>query len=622
MSLSIVVSLALFVLNLLIFLSVRASDRKSRSFANQNQQIKNFRSEVSATCTRILETSQDCTDNVQTHIDKARATVELVTTCLDRLSQHQKDLTALEGICVDYKRSLDKLKLQTDQAENRILVVQAEIRKAESVSDFVKSFHDEADLLEQQLQDLKAEYLRLVTSTQESLKQQAQLQRNENGEMLTQFNGAIERQKQQFVEYVNTEKQGFARECDNQTRIAAQATEMMEGGRKEVEDTVRNASASVATMRDGIRMMLDQANEEMTRFRGEVKNSFDGFRADIEKERTELEEKFGELSQRIEKEDDSLTVSFGELSGRVAREDNLLKVRFEELSGKVQKEADALRTKFDELSSLVSHEAEALELKFSDLRGKVSLENDDLGNAFTRLHGDLTDAEEKLESHVKEYTEALGVSFDDISQKMDQKKDELTAFVSDRQNDLGQAADRKSQEFSDRVKAATGEVDEKIVDLRKERDEYAEAARVRYREALTEELGKANQNYDRISKLVASQIDILSERSRDINGAVQVLSEKELTKLNDAIGRLKDLSSKISDSEKSLSELQETVTSEREALYRLQGEHESLEKELSASQAELRTAKEEIATAKEKSISMEAELGRMSLEKEKARAEE
>ena len=112
--LSIVVSVVLFFLSLLIFFSVRSSDKKSRSLANVNAQIKSFRSEVSATTQRLLTTAQDCTDNVQTHVDKARNTVDIVNTCLDRLSQHQKDLTQLEGVCVDYRRALDKLKVQTE----------------------------------------------------------------------------------------------------------------------------------------------------------------------------------------------------------------------------------------------------------------------------------------------------------------------------------------------------------------------------------------------------------------------------------------------------------------------------------------------------------------------------
>ena len=96
--LSIVVSVALFILSLLIFFSVRSSDKKSRSLANVNAQIKSFRSEVSATTQRLLTSAQDCTDNVQSHVEKARNTVDIVNTCLDRLAQHQKDLTQLEGI--------------------------------------------------------------------------------------------------------------------------------------------------------------------------------------------------------------------------------------------------------------------------------------------------------------------------------------------------------------------------------------------------------------------------------------------------------------------------------------------------------------------------------------------
>ena len=293
--LNIVISVILFVLSLLIFFSVRSSDKKSRSLANVNAQIKSFRSEVSATTQRLITTAQDCTDNVQTHVDKARNTVDIVNTCLDRLSQHQKDLTQLEGICVDYRRALDKLRLQTEQAENRIAVVQQEVRKAESVSDFVKSFHEEAELLVNQMQDLKAEYVRLVTSTQESLKQQAALQKSENTDMLSQFSSAVERQKAQLVEFINVEKQGFSRECEEQTRVAESITEKVRTYRSEVEEAIKNASSTNQSLKDSMRAFVEEERALLDSMRSELTSSLDGMKRDVDEEKRTLDEKLKEF---------------------------------------------------------------------------------------------------------------------------------------------------------------------------------------------------------------------------------------------------------------------------------------------------------------------------------------
>ena len=319
-TLCLAVSVVLFILSLLIFFSVRAGDKKTRTLANINQQIKSFRSEVAAQQQRVRTDSQDCVDNVQSHIEKARSVVEVVNTCLDRLAQHAKDLSALEEVCVDYKRALDKLKVQTDQAENRILVVQQEIRKAESVNEFVRNFHEETELLVNQMQDLKAEYIRLVTSTQESLKQQSALQKNENSEMLATFSSLIDRQKSQLVEFVNVEKQGFVRECDEQTRIAETMSARASELKGEVEDAVRSARSALSEMKDGFKTYLDSAESEIISYKSQVKDILDAAKSEINDNAGDIEKLADETAQKLNSSFDALVSNFNEKKSQIERD--------------------------------------------------------------------------------------------------------------------------------------------------------------------------------------------------------------------------------------------------------------------------------------------------------------
>ena len=500
--LNIVISVILFVLSLLIFFSVRSSDKKSRSLANVNAQIKSFRSEVSATTQRLITTAQDCTDNVQTHVDKARNTVDIVNTCLDRLSQHQKDLTQLEGICVDYRRALDKLRLQTEQAENRIAVVQQEVRKAESVSDFVKSFHEEAELLVNQMQDLKAEYVRLVTSTQESLKQQAALQKSENTDMLSQFSSAVERQKAQLVEFINVEKQGFSRECEEQTRVAESITEKVRTYRSEVEEAIKNASSTNQSLKDSMRAFVEEERALLDSMRSELTSSLDGMKRDVDEEKRTLEEKLKECTERLNafqetalqnlnsqkgSLDELLEEKYRDLDKRMSSRESELKESISSMAKDVDdrilslsKEKDAYSEKvrigyrvalaeelesisgnFEKMKAAVTEQMEILAERAKDTRETVALlssgEADKLSETLSRLK-ELNDKISLSEANLTAIQEQVTEAREDLY-KSQKEHGRLVSQINDvhkdiekAQNELSQAKEKRMREEAETVK--------------------------------------------------------------------------------------------------------------------------------------------------------------------------
>ena len=470
--------------------------------ANVNAQIKSFRSEVSATTQRLITTAQDCTDNVQTHVDKARNTVDIVNTCLDRLSQHQKDLTQLEGICVDYRRALDKLRLQTEQAENRIAVVQQEVRKAESVSDFVKSFHEEAELLVNQMQDLKAEYVRLVTSTQESLKQQAALQKSENTDMLSQFSSAVERQKAQLVEFINVEKQGFSRECEEQTRVAESITEKVRTYRSEVEEAIKNASSTNQSLKDSMRAFVEEERALLDSMRSELTSSLDGMKRDVDEEKRTLDEKLKECTERLNafqetalqnlnsqkgSLDELLEEKYHDLDKRMSSRESELKESISSMAKDVDdrilslsKEKDAYSEKvrigyrvalaeelesisgnFEKMKAAVTEQMEILAERAKDTRETVALlssgEADKLSETLSRLK-ELNDKISLSEANLTAIQEQVTEAREDLY-KSQKEHGRLVSQINDvhkdiekAQNELSQAKEKRMREEAETVK--------------------------------------------------------------------------------------------------------------------------------------------------------------------------
>lgn len=494
--LNIVISVALFILSLLIFFSVRSSDKKSRSLANVNAQIKSFRSEVSATTQRLLTTAQDCTDNVQTHVDKARNTVDIVNTCLDRLAQHQKDLTQLEGICVDYRRALDKLRLQTEQAENRIAVVQQEVRKAESVSEFVKSFHEESELLVNQMQDLKAEYVRLVTSTQESLKQQAALQKSENSDMLSQFSSAVERQKAQLVEFINVEKQGFTRECEEQTRVAESITEKVRDYRSEVEEAIKGASSSNQALKDSMRAFIEEERSSLENLRSELSESLESMKRSVDDEKRGLDDKVKECSDRLNASFDAILQNF---NSKKSSFDELIEEKYKDLDkrmssreGDLKESISSMVKEVDDRILSLSKEKDAYSEKARiGYRAALASELEEISNSFDKIKASVMEQIDSLAERAKDTRETVAMlssgeaeklsetvaRLKELSDKIALSEANLTAI----QEQVTEAKEELYKSQKDHGKLV-GQINDVQKDLEKAQSELSEAKERRMKE--------------------------------------------------------------------------------------------------------------------------------------------
>ena len=251
-----------------------------------------FRTESASTLDRMRTTAKECQQNVEVSISQAEDTVRQISDSLKTLSDYQEDLTSLQSVCAEYKTALEKLRIATDQAEARISAVQQEVRKIEAVNERMDNFRVESERSMNQLQDLKAEYVRLVAATQESLKTAAETQKNENQDMLAAFVQQIERAKELFSSFVTQERMDFKAFSDTEMKKAEDSAvdienrrdsiiKSLEDGRTELEtfrSELSEAVSSMQNLRDGIK---GQGEEAAASFTSDLDKKKDAVREDL-----------------------------------------------------------------------------------------------------------------------------------------------------------------------------------------------------------------------------------------------------------------------------------------------------------------------------------------------------
>lgn len=320
-----------FLINLIITLAFRIADKKDRTLKNVNIQIKNFRTEVNATVARVNATAKDCEVNIQSRVDQANAANSKLAESLDMLMVHQKELSDLEYICKSYKIALEKLKGQTEQAEARILAVQAEVRKAESINSFTLQFQSDAERLTNQMQDLKAEYVRLVASTEQSLRNAGQSQLDENNKNLIAFSDAIDRARGDLIEFANNEKIAIKELFNHQEMATEEALGKLDQRKNEINLSIEEATnaldsykkdleestAALATRKDEV---IKSAEEILSRFKGDLENTGEAtantLESRIRDREDELNSSFEQYSEKLQEKESAVDKLLDEIDTR------------------------------------------------------------------------------------------------------------------------------------------------------------------------------------------------------------------------------------------------------------------------------------------------------------------
>lgn len=595
-----------FLINLIIIIAFRTADRKDRTLKSLNQQVKNFRSEVSSTMNRMSSTARDCEQNITSRIEHANTVQEHLAESIDLVLVHQKELDDLSGVCENYGNALKKLKVQTEQAENRLYAVQTEVRKIEAVNDYALQFQKEIERLTSQMGALKADYVRLVASTEQDLKSTAQSQKEENNEMLTLFNQSLERAKIQFSDYIAQEKIAYDNICHEQEITAQEQLESLKNTSSEIEDDVRKKKEELTSFISDIKAQLDGM---------EIKK--DGVLKEIEEKSALLESDRKSTLEQYESRKDSL---FSEMENKISQTteelESAIKSTENILEEKLSDREEDVESSLENYSERINEREKAVE----EAVARLKTESENALQSFRdKLESLKAEADGKVETSREEKDKLIG----EYNTLFDEEKGRYVEYV----NSLQKTKDDIESAFQQSIEEKKELFEKEIMSLEEKRGQYIE----RCVSSLEEKIENTQTNAAQMLQKIKSQGDdflkTVSRATSDSEKAYHILTESASGRIREAEESLADLRRKIKETEAELSAEVDAVTKVKEEIWNLQQEERSLENEVSILKEDKTNLQNEKAQAKSDRITEEANLVRLkgqqkSLQEEKDKSAE
>ena len=629
-----------FLINLIITLAFRAADRKDRTLKSITQQVKNFRSEVSSTMNRMTSTSRDCEENISSRIEHANTVQAHLAESIDLVLVHQRELDDLSGVCENYGNALKKLKVQTEQAENRIYAVQSEVRKIEAVNDFAKEFQKEADRITQQMSSLRADYVRLVASTEQDLKNTAQRQKEENNEMLTLFSQSLDRAKVQFSDYIADEKKTYDDICREQELTAQSQLDALSSHYSEIE-------AKVMNMKGEMDSSLKESSSSLLSMLENIKAEIESLEIKKDAVLSEITQKSADLNSSREA---SLVVFENKRDSLFDEMDNKSKCVFEDLESAIKSTENTLeeklRDKEEEISASLENYSELIEKKEKGVEEDISHLGDESAKVLSAFRIEL----ESLEGKADDVLNELMSKKDSIAEEGEKKADETKEALNKAFEEL---AEKKESLLSEGKKALDDEksaLEDALVSFRSEKEriecemeksvsekknifaleiDALEEKRGQYKERcasiLDETIASAKENAAQMLQRIKSQGDdylkTVVKTTAESERAYHMLTEAADGKIKEAEKNLEDFRVKIKETEATLSSHVEDVTKLKEEIWNLQQEERSLEGEVSSLKEDKTNLQNEKAQARSERINEEATLVRLKGQQKKIREE-
>ena len=558
-----------FLINLVVVMLVRRNIKNDRMSKMITMQQAAFRTESASTLDRMRTTAKECQQNVELSTSQAEDMVRQISDSLKTLSDYQEDLAALQAVCAEYKAALEKLRIATDQAEARILAVQQEVRKVEAVNDRMDSFRSEAERSMNQLQDLKAEYVRLVAATQESLKNAAESQKSENQDMLAAFSQQIERAKELFSAFVTQERMDFKAFSDSEIKKAEDMAVDTENRRDSIMKSLEDGKAELDIFRTDLTSSISSLESVRDGIRKEGDEAASSFAADIEKRKSEA-------IADIQTEISSVKLSIEEFSKDSA-------ASAEKLHSELSDNLDALSGRFDEF---------------------------------------LREQKNALDSYVGEQKKVLQEEADSVISRVSAEKNALDEAVAAFGNERSAAEENTKLAVSEALK----NVESARLALDGERSSFIEASKDALSKSFAEMLEGVNQRYERLKGDADAFVKAIADRVNDTRETITLLSQGEQERIQDSVARLQELDRKIKGSEEQLQKLAETITATREELFSVQQDRGRLDSDIEERNKELERLNDEMQKSKSARLGEEAALVRLklqisNLEKEKKQAE-
>lgn len=558
-----------FLINLIVALLVRRNIKNDRMSKMITMQQAAFRTESASTLDRMRTTAKECEQNVELSISQAGDMVRQISDSLKTLSDYQEDLTALQSVCAEYKTALEKLRIATDQAEARISAVQQEVMKVEAVNDRMDSFRVEAERSMNQLQDLKAEYVRLVAATQESLKTAAESQKKENETMLSGFNDQIERAKELFSSFVTQERMDFKAFSDTEMKKAEDATVDIENRRDSIIRSLESGKSELETFRADLSEAVTSMQNLRDGIKGQGEEAATAFTAELDRKKTETAAEFDEKIQ-------------------------------------------SARTELEALSTTINSETERIKSELSDNIDALSGRMDEM----------MKEQKASLETFVQEKKDVLKSDSAEVFARFNDEKSAISASMDSFNAERSNAEENTKATIAEALK----NVENARLALDGERSSFVEASKDAVSKSFADMLEGVNQRYDRIKAEADAFVKAIADRINDTRETITLLTQGEQTRIQDSVERLQELDRKIKGSEEQLQMLSETITSTREELFSAQQDRGRLDSEIEERNKELDRLNDEMQKSKSARISEEAALVRLklqisNLEKEKKQAQ-
>ena len=558
-----------FLINLIVALLVRRNIKNDRMSKMITMQQAAFRTESASTLDRMRTTAKECEQNVELSISQAGDMVRQISDSLKTLSDYQEDLTALQSVCAEYKTALEKMRNATDQAEARITAVQQEVMKVEAVNDRMDSFRVEAERSMNQLQDLKAEYVRLVAATQESLKTAAESQKKENETMLSGFNDQIERAKELFSSFVTQERMDFKAFSDTEMKKAEDATVDIENRRDSIIRSLESGKSELETFRADLSEAVTSMQNLRDGIKGQGEEAATAFTAELDRKKTETAAEFDEKIQ-------------------------------------------SARTELEALSTTINSETERIKSELSDNIDALSGRMDEM----------MKEQKASLETFVQEKKDVLKSDSAEVFARFNDEKSAISASMDSFNAERSNAEENTKATIAEALK----NVENARLALDGERSSFVEASKDAVSKSFADMLEGVNQRYDRIKAEADAFVKAIADRINDTRETITLLTQGEQTRIQDSVERLQELDRKIKGSEEQLQMLSETITSTREELFSAQQDRGRLDSEIEERNKELDRLNDEMQKSKSARISEEAALVRLklqisNLEKEKKQAQ-
>ena len=550
-----------FIINFIIILAFRAADSKEKRLKNLNMQVKNFRSEVSSTMNRMSSTARDCEQNISSRIEHANTVQEHLAESIDLVLVHQRELDELSDVCENYGNALKKLKVQTEQAENRLYAVQSEVRKIEAVHEYAVQFQKETERITAQMNSIKADYVRLVASTEQDLKNAAQNQREENNEMLTLFGQSLDRAKAQFSDYIAEEKRAYDDVVREQEVTARDQLDTLHSTYSEIENAVDVGKSDLISFIESIKSQLNE----------------------LELRKDNIEKDIADRTSLLESDRSATLITY----------ENKRDTLFTQMDNKIEKVTEdldsAIRNTENTLEGKLRDKEEELSASLENYSDRISEKEKDLEKELGRL----SEEREKTLSEFNESLERIKREKDEALQEWKKERDSLIA------------------DYEDRIKERSENFDSELAGLEEKRTQYKERCLNTLSEAVVEAQNEAVQALQKIKTQGDDFLKTVQRATGDSERAYHILTETARGKVREAEESLSDLGNRIDQTKAVLSEHLENVTEAKEEIWNLRQEEKSLKSELDSLREDKSKLQSENERAKSDRLNEEANLVRL-----------